>query len=363
MISDVTAIQYQRLDFGSYNYEAPPFQEALTKIWEYQLSQPVARTFLRWLGDKLVLVAAPDGVAHVTRTGVSAMPALIIPFFQIYRGFESDPVVVAEDGKIYRWTSDLNLVFIMDPHTSKAAVEPMGFPSEDLLLSIHKEKLFGVFPRIKPWVTRFIVGNRQRTGWSDNRFLRNALPDSRGMFVNYELASNVVRYVGYHNPSIWECAINEPIDAIIGRVKDHLWIATASGKLSAISIEKGVVEHSLTVPHAKNPLCTIDECGRLIICNGIGISVLDGASGELLSQKSIRIRDGKSSSTAHGNTVLITKDDHVIYNDYHSRVFKVALFDKEPGILLWESPERIRGYGLLSDQLVVLGETSLIGLV
>ena len=363
MKNKIITAQYQRLDFGSQIFDFPELKGELSIVWQNKLPDPVERTWLRWYMEKLMLVAAPHGVSFITDKGLSDMKHFDIPLFQLYPGFDSDPVLIAGDGNIYRWSPDSQLSFFSKTNSLPADLLPIGFPGEYVLLTVKRNNVSKLLHWMKPWVTQFVNGKGNRIKWSDNQFLRSCLPGRDGIYLNYGLRSEDMKYVNADGQLLWQCKVGAPISEIIGQANDKVWIRTADGNIIGIHAYSGSIEKMLKLPGAKNPLCVMDEKGRIIICNGINISILDaGDSGNIIFQKSIRIQNGASSSTAHGNEVLITKNDHVIYADFNNRIYSVPFFNDEPGIFLWKAPERIRGFSILKDILVVLSGSFLTGL-
>ncbi len=354
MTNKIITSQFQHMDFKSHSYAFSFPKEELTVLWKKKLPEPSNRTFLKWFCKGVFLMNSPHGFMRITNEGLTEVSGFKTPVYQLYPSFNSAPIVVSDIGDLYRIQPDFTMNSKIKSGVLASMVTPIGLSDEKIVVLKKRKDWLNYLPWESKWIIECVNENTKNKVWSKKQFFNSFLPTSRGVLITYSSNPNKLMYLDHHGNLIWEKMVHDVIDHIVGIVNDKVWMCLDDGTFTYIQMSTGKILNTIKISEARNPLCILDEKARIIICNGISITIIDALEGNIISQKSITINGKYNSSTTHGNRVLLTKDDYVIYADYHNRIFMIHLYDNEPGVFLWEASERIRGITIASGELIVL---------
>lgn len=366
MKSNVTTQHYLSLDFAAHRFDFSCKAEQMEIAWNKEFSYPQSKISLRWYDQNLYLIVAPYGIMKIGDSGLTEMNRFHDSMYSLYPSYNSSPVLVSDNGNLYRWNPSSDLELARNGKLAGNHLTPTGLPGNSILLLKDRGTLLKFIPGIGQWTIKCFDSATKKELWSQNKFLYHILPSQDGLFMVVGDEGRSIQHTNRDTgKTIWEIRLDSSISSLVGLVDDKLWLVDNEGSIIGIEISTARRSPGLKLPFAKNPQGIIDENGRLIVCNGVSLTIVDlltQHSPEIILQKRIEIEGKYSCSTVLGNMVLQTKDDCIVFSDYYNRVFLLPLLKDRPGRFLWEAPDMIHGMGIAVNQLMVLHRSTLTAL-
>ncbi|MCB9947516.1 MAG: PQQ-binding-like beta-propeller repeat protein [Rhodospirillaceae bacterium] len=345
-----------RLDWGPVPAGLPAVGAPWVVAWRTDIPGAGAAARLRSHGCRLFLTVPTVGVAEITVDAPPPCPSPLAsePLLQLYPGLGGTAVAVDGGGGIRRWQPDGVTGPRLDMQCSGTALDPIGLDDGRVaVLRAPAATRPDAAAGDDGWSLAVVDPTAGRRLWQRSGRLRSLLPGPGVVFAVEADGRAVLCLEAASGNIVWRHTTSHPIDDLFASCHGHVWCRGSDGGLVGIAAGDGQASAWAALASASQPVGIVDGLGRLVVCTGIAIAVVDLRTGRV-EQQAAFAPGVHGPMRAHGWRCLPAGDGHVVFADMNGRVHLAAIAAGARPAPIWDAPDRITGMTALGGTLVVL---------